>query len=123
MEYIDQVKDYLNKCQKNLDIVKKNKGFEFTQLFCNFISALIFIKENREIHKQDIKKYNLTFKVINNSYPINFKIDAQEFIRHLRNACCHYGIKIDGNNDEISKVIFEDKNVNKKTNYANVSSK
>ena len=36
MEYTDQVKDYLNRCNDNLKIVKDNEGFEFTQLFSNF---------------------------------------------------------------------------------------
>ena len=113
MEYTDQVKDYLNRCNNNLKIVKDNEGFEFTQLFSNFISALIFIKENRNIEKNDIQKYGLKFDIKANTYPIDFSQDAKQFIRHLRNACCHYEVKIEGRDNEIYKVIFCDQNVKK----------
>lgn len=45
MEYKDQVKDFLKRNNDNLEIIKENKGYEFTGLFTNFISALILIKE------------------------------------------------------------------------------
>lgn len=109
MEYKEQVKDYLNRSSVNLEIVKKNGGYEFTQLFSNFISSLIFIKESRKITKEPLCNYGLTCKVIFNTYKINFKKNIREFIRHLRNSCCHYGIKIKSENGEINKVIFEDK--------------
>lgn len=109
MEYKEQVRDYLKRCQTNLEIIQNNEGYEFTQLFSNFISALIFIKENRTFEEDAMSKYRLTCKVISNSYHIDFSIDIREFIRHLRNACCHYGIQIESNNHEIDKVIFKDK--------------
>lgn len=56
MEYKDQVNDYLERCNINLKIVQENDGYEFTQLFSNFISTLIFIKENRKINIENIEK-------------------------------------------------------------------
>lgn len=114
MEYIDQVKDYLDRCNSNLKIVQKNRGYEFTQLFSNFISTLIFIKENRKINIKNISQNGLTCKIIYNSYPIDFSKNTKEFIRHLRNACCHYGIRIEAKNMEIYKVIFNDEDKIKK---------
>lgn len=109
MEYKEQVKDYLNRCNANLEIVKKNEGYEFTQLFSNFISSLIFIKENRNITVESLRNCGLSCKVISNTYEIDFKENVKEFIRHLRNTCCHYGIEIKSENGEISKVVFRDK--------------
>ena len=114
MEYKEQVKDYLNRCNINLEIVKKNDGYEFTQLFSNFISSLIFIKENRKITTEPLSNYGLTCRVMSNTYETNFEENIKEFIRHLRNACCHYGIEIKSENGEISKVVFKDKHRYKK---------
>lgn len=108
MEYIEPIRDYLERCNSNLKIVQRNNGYEFTQLFSNFISALIFIKENRKICAESINKIGLSCTIIKNSYPIDFSKNTKEFIRHLRNACCHYGIKIEFANKEIYKVIFKD---------------
>lgn len=108
MEYKNQVKDYLDRCNINLKIVQDNKGYEFTQLFSNFISTLIFIKENRKINIKNISKNGLTCKIKYNSYPINFSKNTKEFIRHLRNACCHYGIRMEAKDTEIYKVVFKD---------------
>lgn len=46
--------------------------------------------------------------MIANSYDIDFRENTREFVRHLRNACCHYGIIIESKNNEISNVIFKD---------------
>lgn len=115
MEYKDQVKDYLDRCNINMKIVQENNGYEFTQLFSNFISSLIFIKENRKINIQNISQNGLNCKIIYNSYPIDLSKNTKEFIRHLRNACCHYGIRIESKDTEIYKVIFKDED--KRNNY------
>ena len=109
MEYIDTVKDYLHRCRDNLNIIKNNKGYEVTQLLSNFISCLIFIKENILIDENPIAENGLQCKIIDNSYKINFENNTKEFIRHLRNACCHYAIKIQSKNNEIYKIEFSDK--------------
>lgn len=110
MEYRNQVIDFLNRCDVNLDKVKSEGGYEFTQLFSNLISALIFIKENRMIDRNPINCNGLSCKVIKNTYKKDFSQDTQEFIRHLRNACCHYGIDIRASKGEICSVIFKDRN-------------
>lgn len=108
MEYIDTVKDYLYRCRDNLNIINRNKGYEVTQLLSNFISCLIFIKENRMIDKRSMKDNGLECNVIYNSYKTNFENNTKEFVRHLRNACCHYGMIIESKNNEIYKVKFKD---------------
>ena len=109
MEYIDIVKDYLHRCRDNLNIIKNNKGNEVTQLLSNCISCLIFIKENIVIDESPITENGLECNIINNSYQINFENNTKEFIRHLRNACCHDKIKIISRNHEIYKIEFRDK--------------
>lgn len=109
MEYIDTVKDYLRRCEDNLNIIQNHKGYEVTQLLSNFISCLIFIKENRVINENSMTENGLECNIIHNSYKINFENNTKEFIRHLRNACCHYGITIESKNNEIYKVKFKDK--------------
>lgn len=111
MEYIDTVRDYLYRCRDNLNIIKNHKGYEVTQLLSNFISCLIFIKENRVIDENPIVENGLECNIIYNSYKINFENNTKEFIRHLRNACCHYGITIESKNNEIYKVKFRDKDI------------
>lgn len=108
MEYKDQVKDFLERGEENLNIIKKYNGYEFTEIFGKFITALIFIKENRNISQSSMISNGLTCKKIKNTYTIDFEKDTREFIRHLRNACCHYGITILPQNQEIYKVIFKD---------------
>lgn len=109
MEYIDTVKDYLYRCKDNLNIIQNHRGYEVTQLLSNFISCLIFIKENRVIDENSMAENGLECNIIHNSYKINFENNTKEFIRHLRNACCHYGITIESKNNEIYKVKFKDK--------------
>lgn len=115
MEYKDQLADYLNRCKENLDIIKKEKGYDFTQMFCNFVSAVILIKENVKVNKADLNKNNIKFNIIENGYPQDFSKDMKLYIRHLRNACCHDGITIYSKNGQISSVVFED--YNKDYNY------
>ncbi len=115
MEYKDQVKDFLKRNNDNLNIIIANKGYEFTGLFTNFISALILIKENRNISKKPISDNNLTCKKIYNTYHVDFEKNTKEFIKHLRNACCHYGINIRSKNGEIDRVIFKDVNPHNKS--------
>lgn len=113
MEYTDQVKDFINRCNSNLQLIEKNSGFEFTQLLSNLISTLIFVKENKNINKEPLLNNNLNCKINYNSYPINFLQNTNEFVRHLRNACCHYGIKILSKNGDIDRVVFKDKDERK----------
>ena len=113
MEYKDKVKDFLKRSNDNLEIIKENKGYEFTGLLTNFISALILIRENREISEEPISDNNLTCKKLYNTYHVDFEKNTKEFIKHLRNACCHYRVDILQKKGEIEKVIFED--VNKMT--------
>lgn len=113
MEYKDTVRDYLERCECNLKTVVQNRGYEFTQLFSNFISCLVVIKGNRKIDEQPIEKHGLNCMYKSNSYEIDYRENTREFIRHLRNACCHYGITIMPKNNEISYVIFRDKNKKK----------
>ena len=115
MEYKDQVKDFLKRSNDNLEIIKINRGYEFTGLFTNFISALILIKENRYITKEPISDNNLTCKTVYNTYDIDFEKNTWEFIKHLRNACCHYRINIESKDGEIDRVRFEDVNSDNKS--------
>lgn len=122
MEYDRRVIDYIDRANKNLIFIENalengKEVFEFTQLFCNFISILILCKENLWIDSNPIFKHNLSCEVIgDDTYEYDFRKKNYWFIQHLRNACCHDGITIEYKNKEIDSVIFKDVEYDEKNN-------
>lgn len=97
MNYQDLVKDFANRTNHNLEVIKdcKHKGievYEVTQLINSMLGLLIFPKENyiKSIPKkttEELKSEGWVIPEVVGNFPQ--VQDLQQLIRYLRNAIAH----------------------------------
>lgn len=114
MQYDNRIKDFIGRNDENLKYIEnaKNNGanvYETTQLISNFIAILILYKENVWIDDVPICEIGFSCKTVGeNTYEDNFEEHTHLFINHLRNACCHDGLDINKETEEIEDITFYD---------------
>ena len=114
MQYENRIKDFIGRSSENLKYIEKAKNdgenvYETTQLISNFIAILILYNENAWMYDGPIHEKNLSCKIIGeNTYNDNFEEHTYLFINHLRNACCHDGVEVNKETEEIQFITFYD---------------
>lgn len=116
-------KDFFCRTLHNLKIYREEKKkntkafeYEITQLINSFLGLIIFVKANVIKENQDLKNFVRANTPTKWNYVYKGKQEVHDFfnyLRHIRNAIAHptydENLEIKSENNEISSIIFRDK--------------